>query len=99
MIMFGSLWDRWSLSFKICTPLLHILFSFAQLWGARVFYMLYKKHQKIARDGAGRDEEAADSNGLSLQETKDTTYEQDPKKQAKSAGGPVVVKTRELDEE
>lgn len=37
MWLFGSLWDRWTLPFKIVTPLLHCLFAAAQLWGAYVF--------------------------------------------------------------
>jgi hypothetical protein len=41
MYMFGSLWDRWTLAFKITTPVLHILFASAQLWGSWNFYCLY----------------------------------------------------------
>lgn len=37
MWLFGSLWHRWSLSLKIVTPILHLLFSSAQLWGAYIF--------------------------------------------------------------
>lgn len=37
MWLFGSLWHRWSLSLKIVTPILHLLFSAAQLWGAYIF--------------------------------------------------------------
>ncbi|KID72152.1 uncharacterized protein G6M90_00g028030 [Metarhizium brunneum] len=42
MWLFGSLWDKWSLSLKVVTPLLHFLFSAAQLWGAWIFYKLAK---------------------------------------------------------
>jgi hypothetical protein len=33
MTLFGLLWQEWSLSLKIATPLLHAVFSCAQLWG------------------------------------------------------------------
>ncbi|GAB7355494.1 hypothetical protein MBLNU459_g5988t1 [Dothideomycetes sp. NU459] len=42
MTIFGSLWDRWTLELKIVTPILHVLFSAAQLWGAKVFFSMYK---------------------------------------------------------
>ncbi|KYK58887.1 hypothetical protein DCS_00014 [Drechmeria coniospora] len=45
MWIFGSLWDRWSLSLKIATPILHTLFSAAQLWSARIFYKLAREQR------------------------------------------------------
>lgn len=48
--LWGSLWDKWTLPFKIVTPVLHLLFSCAQLWGAWVFWNLSKKE---ARKAAG----------------------------------------------
>ncbi|KAK5090683.1 hypothetical protein LTR05_000858 [Lithohypha guttulata] len=48
--LFGSLWHKWTLSFKVVTPILHVLFSCAQLWGAWVFWNLSKKE---ARKAAG----------------------------------------------
>lgn len=57
MWLFGSLWDKWTLSLKIATPILHILFSAAQLWGAFIFYKMGKEMQsKYDKDnlvGAG----------------------------------------------
>lgn len=46
MWLFGSLWDRWTLAFKIATPILHVLFSAAQLWNAKVFLGLWKSQKK-----------------------------------------------------
>ncbi|POS77282.1 hypothetical protein DHEL01_v204311 [Diaporthe helianthi] len=43
MYMFGSLWNRWTLAFKITTPMLHVLFAAAQLWGSWNFYCLYQR--------------------------------------------------------
>lgn len=59
MWLFGSLWDRWSLSLKVVTPILHVLFSAAQLWGAWVFHKLWKQQQKKLMVGDNQSEESA----------------------------------------
>jgi len=46
MYMFGVLWNRWPLSFKIVTPTLHIAFSAAQFHGTLIFYRLWKKQEQ-----------------------------------------------------
>lgn len=46
MWLFGSLWSRWSISLKVVTPILHVLFSAAQLWGAWVFYKLWRQQKQ-----------------------------------------------------
>ncbi len=43
MYLFGSLWQKWQLPFKLVTPVLHLAFSFCQLHGSRVFYKLWRK--------------------------------------------------------
>lgn len=48
--LWGSLWEKWTLPFKVVTPILHLLFSCAQGWGAWVFWQLSKKE---ARKAAG----------------------------------------------
>jgi len=45
MWLFGSLWSRWKLAYKVVTPILHVLFSAAQLWGAWIFYKLWQKEK------------------------------------------------------
>ncbi|KAJ6625976.1 hypothetical protein B0H10DRAFT_567890 [Mycena sp. CBHHK59/15] len=50
MYLFGQLWERWDLSFKVITPILHIAFSCAQLHGTRIFYKMWKKQQRIIRE-------------------------------------------------
>ncbi|KAF2218145.1 hypothetical protein BDZ85DRAFT_270879, partial [Elsinoe ampelina] len=58
MTLFGSLWDQWTIAFKISTPILHALFTGAQLWNARVFWGLYKsKKAAAARERKGGREE------------------------------------------
>ncbi|KAG9662910.1 hypothetical protein KCU95_g5138, partial [Aureobasidium melanogenum] len=46
--IFFSVWKDWTLDFKILTPTLHLLFSCAQLWGARVFWLMSQQHRKAA---------------------------------------------------
>ncbi|KAE8155300.1 hypothetical protein BDV25DRAFT_135047 [Aspergillus avenaceus] len=45
MYLFGCLWDRWQIAFKIVTPLLHIAFSAAQVHGSIVLWKMYKRQQ------------------------------------------------------
>jgi hypothetical protein len=48
--IFFSLWKHWTLEFKVLSPTLHLLFSCAQLWGARVFWVMSQQHRKAAAD-------------------------------------------------
>lgn len=49
MYFWGWSWDRWTLAFKILTPILHVIFSAAQLWGAYNFYKMWQKEKKMLR--------------------------------------------------
>lgn len=53
MYLFGSLWDRWTMAFKVVTPLLHVAFSACQLHGSRVFYTLWRKQERLIREQNG----------------------------------------------
>jgi hypothetical protein len=57
MVLFGESWSRWELSFKIVTPILHIIFTMAQLHGSRILFQMYLKQKKMlaAEDQALRD--------------------------------------------
>ena len=46
MWLWGTLWDRWTLPFRIVTPILHVVFSAAQIWGAWNFYKMWMR-QKV----------------------------------------------------
>lgn len=46
--IFASVWKHWTLEFKIVSPLLHVLFSCAQLFGAKVFWGMAKLHAQKA---------------------------------------------------
>ncbi|KAJ5925593.1 hypothetical protein N7454_008232 [Penicillium verhagenii] len=50
MWLFGSLWDRWQIAFKVVTPILHVAFSIAQMHGSMVFWRMYKKQKQILRE-------------------------------------------------
>jgi len=47
--IFFSVWKQWTIEFKILSPTLHLLFSFAQLFGARVFWGMAQSHWKKAK--------------------------------------------------
>ncbi|KAL1643321.1 hypothetical protein SLS58_004992 [Diplodia intermedia] len=47
MWLFGSLWDKWTIAFKVSTPILHVLFSAAQVWGALVFRHMWKNQERL----------------------------------------------------
>jgi hypothetical protein len=47
MYLFGSLWDRWTIAFKVVTPLLHIAFSAAQLHGTWIFFKMWRKEKRL----------------------------------------------------
>jgi hypothetical protein len=57
MYLFGSLWDRWTIAFKVTTPMLHILFMSCQLWGSYNFYKMYKKQQRLVAQIEGQVED------------------------------------------
>jgi hypothetical protein len=50
MYMFGTLWNRWPLAFKVVTPLLHIAFSAAQLHGTRIYFIMWRKEEKTIKE-------------------------------------------------
>ncbi|KAH7380560.1 hypothetical protein DE146DRAFT_302984 [Phaeosphaeria sp. MPI-PUGE-AT-0046c] len=54
----GSAWQRWTLAFKIVTPILHCIFCAAQLWGAYNFYTMWQGQKKKMKLKAPGDEEA-----------------------------------------
>lgn len=66
MTMFGLLWQRWEIAFKVVTPLLHIAFSAAQIHGSLVFWRMYRKHSLFLL--AEKDDEQ-------VQQSIDETYE------------------------
>jgi hypothetical protein len=46
MMLFGGSWAKWEMSFKVLTPILHFLFTLAQLHGARILYSLWRREKK-----------------------------------------------------
>lgn len=61
MWLFGGLWDRWTLPFKILTPMLHVVFSIAQLWGAIIFRRMWKRQEALLKAQNTDEEHAADA--------------------------------------
>lgn len=51
MYLWGWAWDRWTLAFRVVTPILHVIFSCAQLWGAWNFYKMWKHEVELIKKG------------------------------------------------
>ena len=47
---FGSLWHCWTLPFKIVTPILHTIFSAAQLFGAKNFRSMWLQQRRLRNE-------------------------------------------------
>jgi hypothetical protein len=47
MYFWGWSWDRWTMAFRVLTPILHVVFSAAQLWGAYNFYKMWQKEKRL----------------------------------------------------
>lgn len=47
MYLFGSLWSRWQLAFKVVTPVLHVAFSVTQVHGSMNLFRIYRQQQSI----------------------------------------------------
>lgn len=77
LTIFFSLWHQWTLPFKVITPILHVLFSLAQLWGARVFFNMYKHQKKLAREQKKQQDVSSPSleDGLSVEELTESVHE------------------------
>ncbi|KAJ7728135.1 hypothetical protein DFH07DRAFT_999071 [Mycena maculata] len=65
MYFFGQLWSRWTLPFKILTPVLHVAFSAAQFHGTRIFFKLWRKQERIIRDQRDAEKEMGEENASS----------------------------------
>jgi hypothetical protein len=53
--LYGALWDRWTLTMKILIPILHCIFTAAQVWGEYCTWSLWqqeKRNTKRAQIGA-----------------------------------------------
>jgi hypothetical protein len=46
MYFWGHAWHRWTLVFKIVTPILHVVFTAAQLWGTKNFYSMWRYQKR-----------------------------------------------------
>ncbi|KAF2669110.1 hypothetical protein BT63DRAFT_250476 [Microthyrium microscopicum] len=47
MTLFGQSWDQWDMSFKVVTPILHVLFTIAQIHAARILFHFWMKYKKL----------------------------------------------------
>ena len=77
MYLFGSLWDRWTIAFKVTTPMLHCMFASAQLWGSWNFYKMYQKQCRLIHQKEGQQdlEEGSPKLDSPEEQTKKMGYE------------------------
>ena len=47
MYLFGKSWEKWEIGFKVITPILHIIFTLAQLHGSKILFLMYVKQKKL----------------------------------------------------
>lgn len=59
--IFFSLWKYWTIEFKVLSSTLHLMFSCAQLWGARVFWLMSQQHRKVADGGSAEGSDPGDA--------------------------------------
>lgn len=56
--LYGALYHKWTLTMKVLIPILHCVFTAAQLWGEKCTWDLWQKEKRKAkRAQADRDEE------------------------------------------
>jgi hypothetical protein len=58
MTLFGRAWEKWDLSFKIVTPILHVLFTIAQLHAAKILFVMWAKQKMLAAENRDHNLEA-----------------------------------------
>lgn len=92
MYLFGSLWDRWTMAFKVTTPMLHLLFMSCQLWGSYNFYKMYRRQQRLIakKEGQIGDVEQQEQQ---QEETAPMELQEEPKGTARS---PTTVQVHSL---
>jgi hypothetical protein len=47
MYLFGKSWEVWEIEFKVITPILHIVFTLAQLHGSKILFLMYLKQKRL----------------------------------------------------
>ncbi|OCL08577.1 hypothetical protein AOQ84DRAFT_38265 [Glonium stellatum] len=53
MWLFGSLWSKWTIGFKVATPILHVVFTAAQIWGSVIFYRMWQNQKRLLAEEQG----------------------------------------------
>lgn len=48
MTIFGMTWSKWDTAFRVTTPILHVMFTLAQIHGSRILFALHWKQKRLA---------------------------------------------------
>jgi hypothetical protein len=71
MYLFGSLWDRCTMAFKVTTAMLHFLFMSCQFWGSYNFYKMYQRQKNLIAKNEGKEGEVEQQPGPTKSEAED----------------------------
>lgn len=47
--LYGALWNKWTLTMKVMIPILHCVFTAAQLWGEKCTWDLWQQEKRKAK--------------------------------------------------
>lgn len=47
--LYGALWSKWTITMKVLVPVLHCIFTAAQLWGEYCTWSLWQQEKKKAK--------------------------------------------------
>ena len=47
--LYGALWHKWTLTMKIMIPILHCIFTAAQLWGEKCTWEIWQQEKKKSK--------------------------------------------------
>lgn len=47
--LYGALWHKWTLTMKVLIPILHCIFTAAQLWGEKCTWDLWQQEKRKAK--------------------------------------------------
>lgn len=59
--LYGALWHKWTLTMKVLIPILHCIFTAAQLWGEKCTWDLWQQEKRKAKRAQVDGDEALSS--------------------------------------
>jgi hypothetical protein len=60
--LYGALWHRWTITMKVLIPILHCIFTAAQLWGEYCTWNLWQQEKRKAKRSQVDGDKASSNN-------------------------------------